>query len=239
MVVACLLFAACSSKKNEAPKKQPEKVVEQAPAPKKPVPTTPLPALAADPGGASGKPIWQTGFGGMGIDAPRGVAVGADGNVYVCGYLDGDIDFGGTIGKKPSAGGSDAFVVKLTPDVVVDTSGVGQLFGASELMPIVAQYDQHPITAKMNQVATLFPYARTVEPGSVPGAKATVTTLVETSAQSFATTHFANNQVRVDPVSDRHGPLPLGVAGEAHAAYLAKLAALDRAVTPDPRCTIS
>ncbi|MGN6592903.1 MAG: GldG family protein [Terriglobales bacterium] len=103
--------------------------------------------------------------------------------------------------------------VKLTPDVVVDTSGVGQLFGASELMPIVAQYDQHPITAKMNQVATLFPYARTVEPGSVPGAKATVTTLVETSAQSFATTHFANNQVRVDPVSDRHGPLPLGVAG--------------------------
>lgn len=115
LVVACLVVVACSSKK-DAPKKQPEKIVEQAPAPKKPVPTTPLPGLAAEPGDATGKPIWQTGFGGLGIDAPRGVAVGADGSVYVCGYFDGEIDFGGTIGKKPSAGGSDAFVVKLAPD---------------------------------------------------------------------------------------------------------------------------
>lgn len=115
MVVACLLLAACPSKK-ATPKKQPEKVVEKAPEAKKPVPTTPLPALAADPGGATGKPIWQTGFGGMGIDAPRGVAVGSDGSVYVCGYFDGEINFGGTIGKKPSEGGSDAFVAKLSPD---------------------------------------------------------------------------------------------------------------------------
>ncbi|HSN25587.1 MAG TPA: hypothetical protein VLT45_04855, partial [Kofleriaceae bacterium] len=106
-------LAACSSKK-EPPKQQ--KVTETAPAPKKPVPTAPLPDLAADPGGATGKPIWQTGFGGLGIDAPRGVAVGADGSVYVCGYFDGDIDFGGTIGKRPSVGGSDAFIAKLSPD---------------------------------------------------------------------------------------------------------------------------
>ena len=33
--------------------------------------------------------------------------------------------------------------------------------------------------------------------------------------------------------------LPLGVTGEAHAAYLAKVAALDKAAGPDPRCTIS
>lgn len=107
-------LAACSSKKE--PPKQENKVTETVPAPKKPVPTAPLPGLAADPGGATGKPIWQTGFGGLGIDAPRGVAVGADGSVYVCGYFDGEIDFGGTIGKKPSAGGSDAFVAKLSPD---------------------------------------------------------------------------------------------------------------------------
>lgn len=103
--------------------------------------------------------------------------------------------------------------VKLTPDVVVDASGLGRLFGASELMPIVAQYDDHPITAQMHETATMFPYARTVEPGSFPNAKAVVSPLLETTAQSFATTSFANGQVRVDPVSDRHGPLPLGVAG--------------------------
>jgi hypothetical protein len=112
-LVVVVALVACSHKEDSA--KRAEKVVEHA-APKKPVPTTPLPNLAADPGGASGKPIWQTAFGGLGIDAPRGVAVGPDGSVYVCGYFDGTIDFGGTIGTKKSAGGSDAFVVKLSPD---------------------------------------------------------------------------------------------------------------------------
>ncbi|MGH9467742.1 MAG: GldG family protein [Terriglobales bacterium] len=103
--------------------------------------------------------------------------------------------------------------VTLTPDVVVDTSGIGRLFGASELMPVVAHYDTHPITANMNGVATLFPFARTVAPGSLSSARAMVSPLVETSPESFATTHFANNQVQVDPATDRHGPLTLGVAG--------------------------
>lgn len=103
--------------------------------------------------------------------------------------------------------------VKLTPDVVVDTSGIGRLFGASELMPVVANYDQHPITASMNGMATLFPYARTVEAGSSPNSRAVVTPLLETTPDSFATTQFANNQVKVDPATDRHGPLTLGVAG--------------------------
>lgn len=103
--------------------------------------------------------------------------------------------------------------VKLTPDVVVDTSGIGRLFGASELMPVVAHYDQHPITANMHQEATLFPYARTVEPGNLASARAVVTPLLETTPDSFAATHFANNQVRVDPATDRPGPLTLGVAG--------------------------
>ncbi|MGH9487921.1 MAG: GldG family protein [Terriglobales bacterium] len=103
--------------------------------------------------------------------------------------------------------------VKLTPDVVVDTSGIGRLFGASELMPVVAQYDPFPITAHMDGVATLFPYARTVEAGSMPDSRAIITPLLETTSDSFATTSFANNQVRVDPATDRHGPLTLGVAG--------------------------
>ncbi|MGH9412998.1 MAG: GldG family protein [Terriglobales bacterium] len=103
--------------------------------------------------------------------------------------------------------------VELTPDVVVDTSGIGRLFGASQLMPVVAHYDPHPITATMHQVATLFPYARTVQPGSMPDSRAVVTPLLETTPDSFATTHFANGQVRVDAATDRHGPLTLGVAG--------------------------
>lgn len=107
----------------------------------------------------------------------------------------------------------NALNVKLTPDVVVDTSGIGRLFGASELMPIAAHYDPGPITKEMGQVATLFPYARTVEPGNSATSRAVVQTLVETTPASFATTHIQGNQVRVDPKTDRRGPLPLGISG--------------------------
>lgn len=103
--------------------------------------------------------------------------------------------------------------VKLTPDIVVDTSGIGRLFGASQLMPIVASYDDHPITKEMNRVATLFPYARTVEAGDEKDAKATVSPLLETSASSFAATNFSLREVSLDPRTARHGPLTLAVAG--------------------------
>jgi hypothetical protein len=113
--IALIVFAFGCSKKDE-PKKTEDKPTE-APivVQKKPVPTKPLPPLATDPGGATGKPLWAVGFGGLGIDAARGIALDADGNSYVCGYFDGEINFGGTIGKRTSAGGSDAFVVKLDP----------------------------------------------------------------------------------------------------------------------------
>ncbi|HLK33670.1 MAG TPA: GldG family protein [Terriglobales bacterium] len=103
--------------------------------------------------------------------------------------------------------------VKLTPDIVVDTSGVGRLFGASELMPIVAKYDEHPITKEMSRLATLFPYARTVEPGDVKNSKASVTPLLETSSASFASSNFSLRQVSLDPRTARRGPLTLAMAG--------------------------
>jgi ABC-type uncharacterized transport system involved in gliding motility auxiliary subunit len=103
--------------------------------------------------------------------------------------------------------------VKLTPDIVVDTSGVGRLFGASQLMPIVAHYDDHPITNEMSRLATLFPYARTVEPGDEKDSKASVSPLLETSEASFAATNFSLQEVKLDPKTARRGPLTLGVAG--------------------------
>ena len=108
-----LAVVACSKSESKPPaaKTQPT----AAPVPKQPVPTKPLPTLSADPGGATGKPLWATGFGGLGVDSPRDIALGGDGSVYVTGYFDGDIDFG-KLGKHPTAGGSDAFVAKLAAD---------------------------------------------------------------------------------------------------------------------------
>jgi hypothetical protein len=87
------------------------------PDPSRPAPLPPakLPELAADPGGATGKPIWATGFGGLGIDAARDIAVEPSGESYVVGYFDGEAQFG-SLGKKTSAGMADAFVTKLGPD---------------------------------------------------------------------------------------------------------------------------
>ncbi len=119
--VALVCIAACDSRHAPPASKTAESVgAHENAAPsvsvKRPVPTTPLPALAADAGKASGKPIWQSGFGGIGVDAPRGVAIGGGGDVYVSGYFDGETDFGGGIGKKAANGGSDAYVVKLGND---------------------------------------------------------------------------------------------------------------------------
>ncbi|HEY4244980.1 MAG TPA: SBBP repeat-containing protein [Kofleriaceae bacterium] len=131
---AVLLLAACS-------KDEPKKAAPLPPPPqvKKPVDKTPLPALSADPGGATGKPLWAIGFGGLGIDSPRDVALAPDGNIYVAGYFDGEIDLGPagkhaapvdqaalakTAEKRPP---SDAFIVKLDGDGKI---GWGKTFGS-------------------------------------------------------------------------------------------------------------
>ncbi len=105
--------------------------------------------------------------------------------------------------------------VKLTPDVVVDTSGIGRAFGASPLMPIAAQYDPHAITRPMQDVATLFPMTRTVEAAPAGnGSNAVVSPLVETSSASFAVTDLKGlASGSFNPATSRKGPLTLGVAG--------------------------
>src|SRR5712692_2907868 len=102
--------------------------------------------------------------------------------------------------------------VKVNNDLVVDRSGIGQIFGADELSPLVTKYESHAITREMRNVASLFPLARTVEPGDSKD-KVSVEKLFSTSPQAYATTNFASGQVRVDPKKDKKGPLTLAVAG--------------------------
>jgi Beta-propeller repeat len=76
-----------------------------------------LAPLAADTSGATGTVTWATGFGGLGIESARDVAVSASGDVYVAGYFDGETDLG-PAGKHQPTGAdptrtSDAYLVKL------------------------------------------------------------------------------------------------------------------------------
>jgi len=115
---ASLLACGKEAAKKETEKKAVENSTVEV-APKKTVPNKELPALAADPGGATGKPVWQAGFGGPGTDVPKGIAVNAAGEAFVVGYFEGEIDFGGDgpkLGKRTSAGKSDAFLAKIGAD---------------------------------------------------------------------------------------------------------------------------
>jgi ABC-type uncharacterized transport system involved in gliding motility auxiliary subunit len=103
--------------------------------------------------------------------------------------------------------------VRVNDDVVVDVSGIGQLFGGGPLAPLVAQYESHPISNVMGGVATFFPMTRSVEPGeSVNGW--TVTTLFNTTPNSFATEELEVNEGELtrNPDRERQGPIPVGVA---------------------------
>jgi hypothetical protein len=111
----CVLSCSQSKKKQEATGGGPAENVPMQ-AVKKPVPKGALPELSQNGGTATGKPMWQFGFGGFGSDVPRGVAIAPSGDVFVAGYFEGEADFGGAAGKVTAVGGSDAYILKLGAD---------------------------------------------------------------------------------------------------------------------------
>jgi len=106
--------------------------------------------------------------------------------------------------------------VKVNNDLALDTSGIGQIFGLSEVVPLVTTYESHPIVSPMTKVATAFPLARTLETTSAD--KVTLTKLFSTSSNSFATTNLGSAEISINPDKDKKGPLTLGVAGEYRGA---------------------
>ncbi len=61
-----------------------------------------------------GHHLWSKRFGDAGNQIGRAVSVDASGNIYIAGYYDGTVDFGG--GSLTSAGGFDIYIVKFNPE---------------------------------------------------------------------------------------------------------------------------
>lgn len=95
-------------------------------------------------------------------------------------------------------------------DVVVDVSGVGQLFGADEFIPIVTDFGFTDIT-KDFAVATFFPYARSISKAEKAGEGLTVEMLAQTSSHSWAETGSLEGTIAFDEGQDSEGPISLGV----------------------------
>ncbi len=100
----------------------------------------------------------------------------------------------------------------VTPqkNLVLDLSGVGQLYNAGPELPIVTSYSMQAIVRDMKDVWTAFPLARSLEIKN--GDKTTVEKLFETSDDSIATTNLSTAEIRPSK-TDPKGPFILGAAG--------------------------
>ena len=101
--------------------------------------------------------------------------------------------------------------VTMNKDLVLDTSGIGQLFGFGPEMPLVTTYESHPIVREMRGVASALPLARSLEVKSAD--KVTVDKLFSTSSSSYATSSLSSRAISINPARDKKGPLTLAAAG--------------------------
>ena len=105
-------------------------------------------------------------------------------------------------------------------DVVVDASGVGQLFGADASVPVAASYPFHPITERFD-LLTAYPLARSVSAASAPPDGRIAQAFIETGPRSWREADvdsLATGQVELDEeAGDRPGPVTIGMAVSAPA----------------------
>lgn len=108
------------------------------------------------------------------------------------------------------------FGVTLGDDFVIDTSGIGSLFGLDFTTPVSVSYGDHPVTKKHRGIMTFFQLVRSVQFAAGAGREATA--LVLTSEAGWAETDLGvlasegDHTVKLDEGVDQPGPITLAVA---------------------------
>ena len=124
--------------------------------------------------------------------------------------LDPPLKFRSEIDENPDlVAVLDSWGVKLHKDLVLDLSGVGQLFQLGPEFPIVTKYESHPIVSEMKQLPTGFPITRSLEVAK--GDKTMVSALFATSDDAVATEDLKSPQINVKTA--KSGARILGAAG--------------------------
>jgi len=98
---------------------------------------------------------------------------------------------------------------ELGENLIIELNPVGRLFGATPDIPIIQQYESHPITRDLAGTMTAFPLSRTVDVAKTPPKGVSLQSLAKTSSQSWAETNRASvqqGQVKPDP-EDPKGPV--------------------------------
>ena len=99
--------------------------------------------------------------------------------------------------------------ITANKDLVLDLSGIGNMFGAGPEIPIILQYESSPITRPLARVPTAFPMPRSLDVKS--GGKSTAEKLFGTTEDSIAVTEVAANGA-IDPKKGKKGPFTLGAS---------------------------
>jgi ABC-type uncharacterized transport system involved in gliding motility auxiliary subunit len=100
--------------------------------------------------------------------------------------------------------------VTVNKDLVLDLSGIGGIFGLGPEVPVILQYESHPITQPLTRLPTAFPIARSLDVKN--GDKTAVEKLISTTADSVAVTDIGAGGA-IDPRKGKKGPLTLAAAG--------------------------
>jgi len=103
----------------------------------------------------------------------------------------------------------------VNKDLVLDGSGIGQLFGFGPEIPVITQYESHQITQPLTRVMTAFELTRSLDIKS--GGKATVDKLIQTTEDSLAVSEIGPGGT-VDPKKAKKGPFTLMAAGSVSGA---------------------
>lgn len=128
-------------------------------------------------------------------------------------------------------------------NIVVDASGLGQLFGADAATPVVASYPTHPIVEKLN-LMTAFPLARSVAPIKGGTAGHTPDIFLQTSPRgSWGETDIdglmKGGTVKFDDKKDLKGPVSIGAAVSAAPTAAAPAPAGGEKDQPKPETRIA
>jgi ABC-type uncharacterized transport system involved in gliding motility auxiliary subunit len=118
----------------------------------------------------------------------------------------------------------DRYGVVLGEDVIIELNPLAQLFGTGPLVPIVNQYESHPITKDLGGVMTLFPLARSLDAAKTPPKGVTVSPLARTSSQSWGETDrsvFQKGEAQPDP-GEKTGPLTVALVATIEPEEAAK-----------------
>ena len=101
--------------------------------------------------------------------------------------------------------------VTADKDLVLEQNPMGQLFGFGPEIPLVSNYESHPIVSDLKSGFTGFPVARSLQIKNTD--KVTNQKLFSTTDHAIATSKLTTNEVNPADPSNKKGPFVLGIAG--------------------------